>query len=145
MKLFVGGYESSTFNFLEISAAARQLRTPILGCQIADSLGKLPDGTPDSTHFDRKYKRSVMNWIVQSSAVDFLHLLLVSMQWLCDTYRIPARFVISIHDEVRYMCEEKDAPRLALALQLSNLLVRAFISQRVGICQLPNVSLELEL
>lgn len=137
-KLFVGGYESSTFNFLETSAAAHELRTPILGCQIADSLGKLPDGTPDSTYFDRKYKRSVMNWIVQSSAVDFLHLLLISMQWLCETYKIDARFVISIHDEVRYMCKEEDAPRLALALQLSNLLVRAYISQRVGICQLPN-------
>uniref|UniRef100_A0A1I7TFQ6 DNA-directed DNA polymerase n=2 Tax=Caenorhabditis tropicalis TaxID=1561998 RepID=A0A1I7TFQ6_9PELO len=81
-KLFVGGYESSTFNFLETSAAAHDLRTPILGCQIADSLGKLPQGTPDSDFFDKKYKRSVMNWIVQSSAVDFLHLLLVSMQWL---------------------------------------------------------------
>ncbi|CAO4366351.1 unnamed protein product [Caenorhabditis nigoni] len=137
-KLFVGGYESSTFNFLETSAAAHDLRTPILGCQIADSLGKLPEGTPDSAYFDRKYKRSVMNWIVQSSAVDFLHLLLISMQWLCNTYQIDARFVISIHDEVRYMCAEKDAPRLALALQLSNLLVRAYISQRVGICQLPN-------
>ncbi|CAB60771.1 DNA-directed DNA polymerase [Caenorhabditis elegans] len=137
-RLFVGGYESSTFNFLETSAAAHDLRTPILGCQIADSLGKLPEGTPDSAYFDRKYKRSVMNWIVQSSAVDFLHLLLVSMQWLCDTYKIDARFVISIHDEVRYMCKEPDAPRLALALQLSNLLVRAYISQRVGICQLPN-------
>ncbi|KAF1766699.1 hypothetical protein GCK72_006657 [Caenorhabditis remanei] len=137
-KLFVGGYESSTFNFLETSAAAHDLRTPILGCQIADSLGKLPEGTPDSAYFDRRYKRSVMNWIVQSSAVDFLHLLLISMQWLCDIYKIDARFVISIHDEVRYMCKEKDAPRLALALQLSNLLVRAFISQRVGICQLPN-------
>ncbi|CAL2033758.1 unnamed protein product [Caenorhabditis brenneri] len=137
-RLFVGGYESSTFNFLETSAAAHDLRTPILGCQIADSLGKLPEGTPDAKYFDSKYKRSVMNWIVQSSAVDFLHLLLVSMQWLCDTYRIDARFVISIHDEVRYMCREEDAPRLALALQLSNLLVRAFISQRVGISQLPN-------
>ncbi|CAI2324520.1 unnamed protein product [Caenorhabditis sp. 36 PRJEB53466] len=137
-KLFVGGYESSTFNFLEISASAPHLRTPILGCQIADSLGRLPKGTPDAQYFDRKYKRSVMNWIVQSSAVDFLHLLLVSMQWLCETYQIDARFVISIHDEVRYMCREQDAPRLALALQLSNLLVRACISQRVGICQLPN-------
>uniref|UniRef100_A0A8R1DJZ1 DNA-directed DNA polymerase n=1 Tax=Caenorhabditis japonica TaxID=281687 RepID=A0A8R1DJZ1_CAEJA len=138
LRLFVGGYESSTFNFLEISAAARDLRTPILGCQIADSLGKLPTGTPGSTSFERKYKRSVMNWIVQSSAVDFLHLLLVSMHWLCEKYNIPARFSISIHDEVRYLCPEKDAPRLALALQFSNLLVRAYISQRVGICQLPN-------
>ncbi|CAB3405513.1 unnamed protein product [Caenorhabditis bovis] len=137
-KLFVGGYESSTFNFLELCAASDDLRTPILECKIADSLGKLPKGTPDSQYFDKKYKRSIMNWIVQSSAVDFLHLLLVSVNWLCEKYEIEAKFVISIHDEVRYMCLEKDAARLALALQISNMLVRAFISQRVGIYQLPN-------
>ena len=70
-KLFVGGYESSTFNFLETSAAAHDLRTPILGCQIADSLGKLPEGTPDSAYFDRRYKRSVMNWVSRKIEISY--------------------------------------------------------------------------
>ena len=44
---------------------------------------------------------SRINWVVQSSAVDYLHLLLVSMQWLFEEYSINGRFCISIHDEVR--------------------------------------------
>lgn len=78
--------------------------------------------------------------IVQSSAVDFLHLLLVAMNWLCHEYEIDARFVISIHDEVRYLCPDEEAPRVALALMLAHLYVRTFISHRVGFRQLPSVS-----
>ena len=35
------------------------------------------------------------------AAVDYLHLMLVSMKWLFDKYGIKGRFSISIHDEVR--------------------------------------------
>ncbi|VDM72314.1 unnamed protein product [Strongylus vulgaris] len=39
--------------------------------------------------------------------------------------------------QVRYLCPEEDAPRLALALMLSNMYVRSFISSKLGIEQLP--------
>ena len=45
---------------------------------------------------------SKVNWVVQSSAVDYLHLMLVSMRWLLDMYGIDGRFCISIHDEVSH-------------------------------------------
>ncbi|EYB88112.1 hypothetical protein Y032_0252g225 [Ancylostoma ceylanicum] len=137
VRLFSGGYESATFNFLEMQTHRDVLRTPVLDCRLSDSLSALPEGTPDRDQFAAKYKRSVMNWLVQSSAVDFLHLLLVCMEWLCSEYSIHARFVISIHDEVRYLCSEDDAPRLGLALMLSNMYVRSFISCKMGIEQLP--------
>ena len=38
--------------------------------------------------------------MVQSSAVDYLHLLLVNTRWLFDSFNIDGRFCISIHDEV---------------------------------------------
>ena len=47
-----------------------------------------------------QYMTSRINWVVQSSAVDYLHLMLVCMRWLIDSYQIDARFCISIHDEV---------------------------------------------
>lgn len=43
---------------------------------------------------------SRVNWVVQSSAVDYLHLMLVCMKWLFTKYKIDGRFCISIHDEV---------------------------------------------
>lgn len=68
---------------------------------------------------------SRVNWVVQSSAVDYLHLLLVAMKWLGEEHDIDGRFCISIHDEVRYLVCSEDRYRAALALQISNLLTRS--------------------
>lgn len=48
-----------------------------------------------------QFMTSRVNWVVQSSAVDYLHLMLVCMKWLFNKYNIDGRFCISIHDEVR--------------------------------------------
>lgn len=68
-----------------------------------------------------------MNWVVQSSAVDYLHLMLVAMKWLFEEFDIDGRFCISIHDEVRYLVCSEDRYRAALALQITNLLTRYMI------------------
>ena len=47
-----------------------------------------------------QFLMSRVNWVVQSSAVDYLHLMLVCMKWLFTKYNIDGRFCISIHDEV---------------------------------------------
>ncbi|KAF8361395.1 polg-1, partial [Pristionchus pacificus] len=137
LRLYSGGYESDTFNFLELASTRSEIRTPVLGARLGSSLSPLEEDIPDRERFAAKYKRSVINWMVQSSAVDFLHLLLVCLEHLAKEYDIDARFSISIHDEVRYVVAERDADRFALALMLANMYVRAFISQRVGIHQLP--------
>lgn len=51
---------------------------------------------------------SRINWVVQSSAVDYLHIMLVCMNWLIEKYKIDARFSISIHDEIRYIVKDED-------------------------------------
>ena len=99
---------------------------------------------------------SRVNWVVQSSAVDYLHLMLVCMRWLINSYQINARFCISIHDEVndtfnwlqhlydtkqvRYLVQSEDKYRTALALQITNLLTRSMFSFKLGINDLPQVS-----
>ncbi|CAJ0945984.1 unnamed protein product, partial [Mesorhabditis belari] len=120
-KYFIGGYESSTFNYLVWSARQGQMCTPVLKCILGSGLS-IPQnctGTEKQLFLDT-FMRSRMNWVVQSSAVDFLHLLLLSMDWLCTEYDIGCRFMISIHDEVRYLCKDEDVGRCALALMWSN-------------------------
>jgi len=78
--------------------------------------------------------------VVQSSAVDYLHLLLVAMKWLMgeECYNIEeGRFVISTHDEVRYMVKDEDKYKAAIALQTANLLVRAMFCSRLKMQGLP--------
>ena len=78
-----------------------------------------------------------INWVVQSSAVDFLHLLLVSVEWLFREIGVRGRFVISIHDEIRYLVVSEDRYKASLALHLANLLVRSEVSARLGLGSLP--------
>jgi len=84
---------------------------------------------------------SRVNWVVQSSAVDYLHLMLVCMRWLLDNYHINGRFCISIHDEVRYLIASSDRYRAALALQITNLLTRSMFAYKLGLDDLPMVML----
>ncbi|CEF68361.1 DNA polymerase subunit gamma-1 [Strongyloides ratti] len=136
-KLYYDGIESDTFNYLNIILDKPELRTPILNCKLGNGFHPRPKYSTGSIHFLNFFRRSITNWIIQSSAVDFLHMLLINMEWLCQKYNIDARFCISIHDEVRYLVKDEDVYRAALALNLSNLMVRAAISQRLGIHQIP--------
>lgn len=128
-KKWHGGSESAMFNKLEAIAREAEPRTPVLGCRLSRALE--PDNVYDG------FMTSRINWVVQSSAVDYLHLMLVCMRWLFDEYNIKGRFCISIHDEVRYLVEEEDCYRAALALQITNLLTRSMFSYKLGINDLP--------
>lgn len=125
-----GGSESYLFNCLEKIALQKQPRTPVLSCCISKAL--------EREDVKREFMTSIINWVVQSSAVDFLHIMLVTMKWLFEEqYSIQGRFAISIHDEVRYLVNDRDKYSAALALQITNLLTRAFICQQIGMNDLP--------
>lgn len=74
---------------------------------------------------------------MQSSGVDYLHLLLTAMAYLCRRHAIDARLLLTIHDEVRYCVAAGDAMRAALALQVANLWTRAMFVHRLGMAELP--------
>ncbi|KAK6166464.1 hypothetical protein SNE40_023149 [Patella caerulea] len=124
-----GGSESHMFNELERIAKLEEPRTPVLDCRISKALE--PDNVLDD------FMTSRVNWVVQSSAVDYLHLMLVCMRWLIDKYNLNARFSISLHDEVRYLVESEDRYKAALALQITNLLTRSMFAYKLGMNDLP--------
>lgn len=59
---------------------------------------------------------------------------------LHNQFDIKARFMISVHDEIRYLVKAEDQYRAALALQISNLWTRALFSYRLQVESLPQVS-----
>ncbi|KAM7002763.1 DNA polymerase subunit gamma-1 [Tautogolabrus adspersus] len=128
-RLWGGGTESDMFNKLESIAHSAQPATPVLGCRISRALE--PKVVKD------EFITSRVNWVVQSSAVDYLHLMLVAMKWLFEEYDIDGRFCISIHDEVRYLVCSEDRYRAALALQITNLLTRSIFAHALGMQDLP--------
>ncbi|KAL1666868.1 DNA polymerase family A-domain-containing protein [Schizophyllum commune] len=132
-KFWFGGSESYVFNKLEAIALSDKPETPALGCGVTHALVKeyLPTG------FGSDYMPSRINWVVQSSGVDYLHMLIVSMDHLIQKYDIKARYLISVHDELRYLVEEKDRYRAALALQIANCWTRCMFAYKLGMDDLP--------
>ena len=132
-KFWYGGTESFVFNKLEEIAASDHPNTPALGCGITYALSKehLP------SEYGKDYMPSRINWAVQSSGVDYLHLLIVSMEYLITKYDINARYLISVHDELRYLVAEEDKHRAALALQIANLWTRCLFAFKLGMGDLP--------
>ncbi|KAL8420054.1 hypothetical protein RB594_002998 [Gaeumannomyces avenae] len=125
-----GGTESFVFNKLEEFAQQERPRTPVLGAGITEAL---------MARYVSKggYLTSRINWAIQSSGVDYLHLLIVSMDYLIRRYDIDARLAITVHDEIRYLVKDCDKYRTAMALQVSNLWTRAMFAEQVGIRDLP--------
>ena len=125
-----GGTESFVFNKLEEFAEQERPRTPVLGAGITEAL---------MSRFINKggFMTSRINWAIQSSGVDYLHLLIISMDYLTRRFNINARLAITVHDEIRYLVKEKDKYRAAMALQVSNVWTRAMFSQQMGINDLP--------
>lgn len=137
-RFWFGGTESYVFNKLEDIALSGQPTTPALDCGVTAALSK--KYLPKVEKFGRMsedYMPSRINWVVQSSGVDYLHLLIVSMEHLCRRYNIDARFMISIHDEVRYLARDEDAHRAALALQVANLWTRSMFAFKLQMDDLP--------
>jgi DNA polymerase gamma 1 len=129
-KFWHGGSESVVFNRLEEMAEQDVPRTPVLGAAITEALMK-------SNLRKNNYLTSRINWTIQSSGVDYLHLLIASMHYLTEKYAINARLSLTVHDEIRYLVKEEDVHRACLALQISNLWTRAMFCQQLGLNELP--------
>ncbi|PWN90388.1 hypothetical protein FA10DRAFT_286099 [Acaromyces ingoldii] len=137
-RFWYGGTESYVFNKLEEVALSAHPTTPALDCGVTAALSR--KYLPKVAKFGRMsedYMPSRVNWVVQSSGVDYLHLLIASMEHLCRSYDIDARFMISVHDEVRYLARDEDAHRAALALQVANLWTRAMFAFKLQMDDLP--------
>lgn len=132
-RIYVGGTETLMFNMLEHIARSSPSRTPALDVAISDSLLKKNLNEDD-------FLTSRVNWAVQSSGVDYLHMLLCSMEYLLRKYGIDGRLALTIHDEVRYLVKEEDQYRAALALQIANCWTRVMFAHRAKMTDLPLVT-----
>lgn len=124
---WLGGTESAMFNCLEMIANKPVPETPFLNCKLSRALEPRIDKNENNLP-------TRINWVVQSGAVDFLHLMLVSMRWFLGS---KPRFCLSFHDEVRYLIQDEHKYEAALALHVTNLFTRAFCVSRVGMVDLP--------
>lgn len=127
---YSGGTESILFNKLEEIATQEMPETPVLGAIITKALS--------SQNLKKSsFMTSRVNWTIQSSGVDYLHMLVVSMEYLAAKYDIDLRLCITVHDELRFLVKNEDAYRAAMALQVSNIWTRGMFCQQSGVDDIP--------
>jgi DNA polymerase gamma 1 len=128
--LYDGGSDSGCFNLMEeISMKMRVPQLPCLGTKISTAMR--PAAVGDDFHTAR------INWTIQASGAELLSVMLVATQWLIDEYKIPARFIISIHDEIWYMTPERYAEQFAVLFQIAHLYAWSLFQSNCGIPDLP--------
>ncbi|GMM37030.1 DNA-directed DNA polymerase gamma [Saccharomycopsis crataegensis] len=129
-KIWYGGSESVLFNRLENLAETKTPKTPVLKAGITEALKK-------ENLNANSFLPSRINWAIQSSGVDYLHLLITSMEYLIKRYAVEARLCITVHDEIRYMVKDEDKYKAALLLQIANVWTRGIFCEQLGISDIP--------
>jgi DNA polymerase gamma 1 len=128
--LYSGGSDSGCFNFMEEIALRQEVSTlPCLGTKISTAMRK--KAVADD------FKTGRVNWTIQSSGAEILSIILTSVHWLAKEYKIPCRFVLSIHDEVWFMTPERYAEQFAVLFQIAHVYTWSLFHSRVGIPELP--------
>ncbi len=126
---YAAGTESFMFNQMEAIARQPSAQTPVLKARLSDGLS--------AANVESEFLTSRVNWVVQSSGVDYLHLMLTAMAYLMRSFNIPGRVALCIHDELRFLVPVEHQLRAALAMQIANLWVRAAFVEAVGVADLP--------
>jgi len=128
--LYEGGSDSGCFNFMEEIAMRTRVPTlPCLGTKISTAMR--PAAVGDD------FKTGRVNWTIQSSGAEILSIMLTAVHWLTAEYKIPARFILSIHDEIWFMTPERYAEQFAVLFQIAHMYTWSLFHSAVDIPELP--------
>lgn len=74
------------------------------------------------------------NWVIQSCAVDMLRLAVVYTQYLAMKSGIHVELMVTVHDEISFMCRQSDHKKLVAIMQIAHSIVwaRLFKSARLS-------------
>jgi DNA polymerase gamma 1 len=128
--LYESGLDSGCFNFMEqIAMKTRVPQLPCLGTKISTAMR--PSAVGDD------FKTGRVNWTIQSSGAEILSIMLTAVHWLADEYKIPCRFVLSIHDEIWFMTPDKYAEQFAVMFQVAHMYTWALFHSSLDMSDLP--------
>jgi DNA polymerase gamma 1 len=80
---------------------------------------------------------SRINWTIQCQGAEILAVVLTAAHWIMREFKLQARFIISIHDEIHWMARESHAELWAVAFQIAHLYTWARFQSAVGLPDVP--------
>ena len=127
---FQTGSDSGCYNYMErIAMKTKVPQLPCLGTKISTALRPAVVGDDFSTGRN--------NWTIQASGSEILATILTATHWLMDEFKIPGRFILSIHDEVWWCVPEKYAEMFAVLYQMAHVYTWAQFQAAVNLPDLP--------
>jgi DNA polymerase gamma 1 len=63
--------------------------------------------------------------------------MLTAVHWLAEEYKIPCRFVLSIHDEIWFQTPEKYAEQFAVLFQIAHMYTWSLFHSSLDMSELP--------
>jgi DNA polymerase gamma 1 len=128
--IYEGGSDSGCFNFMEeIAMRSRVPQLPCLGTKISTAMRPAAVGTD--------FKTGRVNWTIQSSGAEILSIMLTAVHWLAAEYKIPCRFILSIHDEIWFMTPDRYAEQFAVMFQIAHMYTWSLFHSALEIPDLP--------
>jgi len=124
-----GGSDSSVYNFMYKVANTPVPLNPLSGTKMSTAF------RPESAGSDFSVMRA--NWSIQSTGTALLHAFLTGMNYLLKKYKIQARFSMSIHDSILYLCKEEDAKMVAALYQVAHLWSWSWLRYNLGVIDMP--------
>jgi len=125
-----GGSDSGCYNYMEQIAMKTKIpQLPCLGTKISTALRPAVVGDDFAT--------SRTNWTIQASGSEILATILVATHWLMREFKVEARFVISIHDEIHWMVPDKHAEIFAVLYQIAHMYTWSLFHNQVNLPDLP--------
>jgi len=128
----IGGSDSYAYNEMARIANMTTPCNPLSGTRMSTAF------RPSSVGKDFFTMRN--NWVIQSTGSAMLHAFLTSMEYLTRKFSVSARFCMSVHDSVLYMCREEDADLVSALYQIAHLWSWAWLRYRYGICEMPHAN-----
>jgi DNA polymerase gamma 1 len=128
----VGGSDSFAYNEMSRIANTPIPLNPLSGTKMSTSF------RPEVVGSDFFTMRN--NWVIQSTGSAMLHAFLTAMEHLTRRYGVPARFCMSVHDSVLFMCREEDADLVSALYQIAHLWSWAWLRYNYGICEMPHAN-----
>jgi DNA polymerase gamma 1 len=113
----------------EIAMRTKVPQLPCLGTKISTAMRPAAVGSD--------FKTGRVNWTIQSSGAEILSIMLTAVHWLAEEYKIPSRFVLSIHDEIWFMTPERYAEQFAVLFQIAHVYTWSLFQSAVEIPDLP--------
>ena len=80
------------------------------------------------------------NWVIQSTGSALLHSFLTAMEYLTHKYNVSARFCMSVHDSVLFMCKEEDADLVSALYQIAHLWSWTWLRYNYEIYEMPHAN-----